>query len=132
MQRSFLLFAFGLAACATPKVEGPVGAETVNPDIEERIATEVEEGRARGYPDLAAIRVTPPTLETEKQREEAKTALLAAGEALKAQTAAELEEAKADQIAEQKAEELKAAIARDRVAAANEKPLSKNPPADGQ
>lgn len=109
--------------CVTPSTEGPSDARTVNAEMEEAIAAKVQEGRARGYPDLTTIRTEAPKVPSKTQRAAESDVLTGLGTTLRDEISTKKDAAKADGTPEERAERLRAQIARDRAAAEAERPL---------
>ncbi len=116
------LFAVANAGCAS-EVAGPMGADTVNPTIEQRIEENVAEGRSAGFPDLRSVPGTPPPRPSAQEQAVSRDDIITRAEGL----VSDIDTARAAERDAQlaaRAEALRDAVAADRAAAGAEGLLS--------
>ena len=121
----FLAIGLMMSACASPKPAGPVGADSVNPEIEQRIEERVLEGRAKPGPKVSDIPSNPPDLPTAEELAQEREDILASG----VQVNADVNDVRGtddEEILAQKAKALLEQIERDRALSDAEGPIRVN------
>ena len=113
---------FASACSSTTPVAGPVDAQQVNPDIEERIQQRVAAQQAQGYPDLAEIRTEGPTKPSQRYLQRERVKLRETGDNLITEVARDRSETDGTDLAA-KAQQVRRAVARDRALAAADSEL---------
>lgn len=114
-----------LCACASPKPTGPVGADSVNPEIEQRIEQRVLEGRSKPGPKVSDIPSDPPDLPTAAELAQDRKKILASGVEVNA-AVSEVRGSDDEEALAQKAKALLEQIERDKALLDAEGPLNVN------
>lgn len=120
------ILTLALTACISPENSSPAEIEPSNPVIAERIEQRLSENREQPAPDVRDIPSKGPDLPSEEELAQERAAILAEQAALRQSLQGDLS-ADEEAVLAARAEELKAAIARDRALMEAEGRLSTKP-----